>query len=155
MDCNLSGSSDHGIFQVRMLEWVAISEPPGKLKKLLEKCKSKLQWVITSHRSEWPSSESLQTINAGDGAEKRESSSTVGGNVNWKRIWTQMNIYEICVAPNILYCLSFGETLSPRHQGRSQAWDSSLDYRFASQHLEQCLGNSGRSEICLHKWMAE
>ena len=56
MDCNLSGSSDHGIFQVRMLEWVAISEPPGKLKKLLEKCKSKLPWVITSHRSEWPSS---------------------------------------------------------------------------------------------------
>ena len=25
MDCNLSGSSDHGIFQVRILEWVAFS----------------------------------------------------------------------------------------------------------------------------------
>ena len=31
--------------------------------------------------SEWPSSKSLQTINAGEGVEKRESSYTVGGNV--------------------------------------------------------------------------
>ena len=26
-DCNLSGSSVHGIFQARVLEWVAISSP--------------------------------------------------------------------------------------------------------------------------------
>ena len=50
---------------------------------ILQKCKSKLQWDITSHRSEWPLSKSLQTINAGLGAEKREPSCTVGGNVNW------------------------------------------------------------------------
>ena len=25
MDCNLTGSSDHGILQARILEWVAIS----------------------------------------------------------------------------------------------------------------------------------
>ena len=30
---------------------------------LLEKCKSKLQWDITSHWSEWPSSKSLHTNN--------------------------------------------------------------------------------------------
>ena len=29
MDCNLSGSSDHGIFQARILEWVAISFSKG------------------------------------------------------------------------------------------------------------------------------
>ena len=34
---------------------------------LLEQCKSKLQWDITSHQSEWSSSKSLQTINAGEG----------------------------------------------------------------------------------------
>ena len=28
---------------------------------LLEKCRSKLQWGITSHQSEWPSSKNLQT----------------------------------------------------------------------------------------------
>ena len=50
---------------------------------LLEKCKSKLLWDITSHQSEWPSSKSLQTINAGEGVEKREPSCTVVGNVNW------------------------------------------------------------------------
>ena len=50
---------------------------------LLEKCKSKLQWDITSHWSEWSTSKSLQIINAGEGVEKRESSCTVGGNVNW------------------------------------------------------------------------
>ena len=29
------------------------------------------QWDITSHQSKWPSSKSLQTINAGEGVEKR------------------------------------------------------------------------------------
>ena len=32
--------------------------------------------------SEWPSSKSLKTINAGEGVEKREPSYTVGGNAN-------------------------------------------------------------------------
>ena len=49
----------------------------------LEKCKSKLQWDITSHQSEWPSPKSPQTITAGEGVEKREHSCTVGGNINW------------------------------------------------------------------------
>ena len=37
---------------------------------LLEKWKSKLQWDITSHQSEWLSSKSLQSINAGESGEK-------------------------------------------------------------------------------------
>ena len=39
--------------------------------------------IDTSHQSEWPSSTKLQTINAGEGVEKREPSCTVGGSVNW------------------------------------------------------------------------
>ena len=50
---------------------------------ILEKCNSKPQWDITSHQSEWPSSKSLQTINIGEGVEKKECFCTVGGNVNW------------------------------------------------------------------------
>ena len=50
---------------------------------LLEKCKSKPQWGIISHGSQRPSSKCLQTINAGESGEKREHSSTVGGNANW------------------------------------------------------------------------
>ena len=34
-------------------------------------------------QSEWLLSKSLQTINAGESAEKREPSYTVGGNENW------------------------------------------------------------------------
>ena len=49
----------------------------------LDKCKSKPQKGIISYQSEWPSSKNLQTINAGEGVEKREHSCTVGGNVNW------------------------------------------------------------------------
>ena len=57
---------------------------------LLEKCKSKLQWDVDSHQSEWPSSKSLQTINPGEHVEKRERSCTVCGNVNWySRYWRQ------------------------------------------------------------------
>ena len=50
---------------------------------ILEKYKSKLQWGITSHWSEWPSLTSLQITNAGEGVEKRDPPPhTVGGNVN-------------------------------------------------------------------------
>ena len=44
---------------------------------------TKTTMSITSYQSEWPSSKSLQTINSGEGVEKRECSCTVGGNVNW------------------------------------------------------------------------
>ena len=50
---------------------------------IIREMQSKLQWDITSHQSEWPSSKSLQTINAGEGVEKREHSCTAGGSVNW------------------------------------------------------------------------
>ena len=52
-------------------------------RSLLERCQPNLQWDITSHRSEWPSSKNLPTINAGEDVEKREPSCTAGGNVNW------------------------------------------------------------------------
>ena len=38
---------------------------------------------MTSHQPEWLLSKNPQTINAGERVEKRESSNTVGGNVNW------------------------------------------------------------------------
>ena len=50
---------------------------------LLEKCKSILQGVVSSY----PSSKNLQTINAGEGVEKRKLSHTVGGNVNWYSVY--------------------------------------------------------------------
>ena len=37
---------------------------------------------ISPHTGQRPSSKSLQTINAGEGVDKREHSCTVGGNVN-------------------------------------------------------------------------
>ena len=36
---------------------------------------------------EWPLSVSLQITNAGEGVEKRESSYTIGKNVNWRTAW--------------------------------------------------------------------
>ena len=65
-------SQHQGLFR-----WVSSSH------QVDEKCKSKAQWDITSHWSEWPSSKSLQTVNAGEGVEKMEHSCTVDGNVNW------------------------------------------------------------------------
>ena len=47
---------------------------------LSEKCKSKSKWGTISHWSEWLLLKSLQTINAGEGVEKREPSYIVGGN---------------------------------------------------------------------------
>ena len=39
-------------------------------------------WDMTSHQSEWPPSKRLQTVNAGEGVEKRELFYIVGGDVN-------------------------------------------------------------------------
>ena len=50
---------------------------------LLEKCRSKQQWGITSYQSKWPSSKNLQMINAGEDVEKSEPSCTVGETANW------------------------------------------------------------------------
>ena len=50
--------------------------------QLLEKCKSKPQSGIISRQSEWVLSKRLQAIKAGEGAEKREPSYTIGGNAN-------------------------------------------------------------------------
>ena len=50
---------------------------------IIRETQIKLWWDIISYWSEWPSSKCLQTINAGEGVEKREQSCTVGGNVNW------------------------------------------------------------------------
>ena len=49
---------------------------------LSEKCKSKPQLRTISCQSEWLPSKSLQTVNAGQGVEKREPSYTVGGNAS-------------------------------------------------------------------------
>ena len=67
----------------RRHRWLTNTWKDAQHRSFLEKCKSKLQWDITSRQSEWPSSKSRQTINAGEGVEKREPSCTVGGNVNW------------------------------------------------------------------------
>ena len=49
---------------------------------LSEKCKSKPQWGMILHGSEWKLSKSLQIINAEEGAEEREPGYTVSGNAN-------------------------------------------------------------------------
>ena len=38
---------------------------------------------VKSHKSEWPSSQSLQTKNAGEDVELREPLYTISGNENW------------------------------------------------------------------------
>ena len=50
---------------------------------IIREMQSKLQLGITSHQTEWPLLKNLQIINAGEGAEKRKHSYTVGGDVNW------------------------------------------------------------------------
>ena len=72
----------NGHFSKEDIRWLTNTWKDAQHHSLIEKCKSKLQWNITSHWSEWPSSKSLQTINAGKGVEKRECSCTIGGNVN-------------------------------------------------------------------------
>ena len=74
---------DLNISPKKTYRWLANTWKNAQYWSLLEKCKSKLQWDITLHQSEWPSLKNLQTIKAGEGVEKREPSCAVGGNINW------------------------------------------------------------------------
>ena len=47
------------------------------------KCKSKPQWDITSHLSEWLLSKRQQITSIGDNMEESEPLCIVGGNVDW------------------------------------------------------------------------
>ena len=108
---NISSSNEYsGLISFRM-DWLNLLALQGTLKSLLQhhsskasilqcsafftvqlshpymttgkkKCKSKPQWGTISRWSEWLLSKSLQAINAGEGAEKREPSYTVGENAN-------------------------------------------------------------------------
>ena len=62
--------------------WLTNTWKDAQPHSLSEKCKSKPLWGTISCQSEWLLSKSLQTINAGEGVEKREPSYTVGGNAN-------------------------------------------------------------------------
>ena len=62
--------------------WLTNTWKDAQHHSLSDKCKSKPQWGAISHQSEWLRSKSLQTINAGEGAEKRAPSYIVGGNAN-------------------------------------------------------------------------
>ena len=66
----------HDISPEKTYRWLTNTWKDAQHCTLLEKCKSKPQWDITSHQSEWPSSKILQTINAGEGVQKRECSCT-------------------------------------------------------------------------------
>ena len=67
-------------FSKKTYRWLTNTSKDAQHHSLSEKCKSKPQWCTISRQSEWPLSKNLQTINAGEGVEKREPSYTVGGN---------------------------------------------------------------------------
>ena len=60
--------------------WIRFLGQEDPLEKEMATHSSILAWRILW--TEWPPSKSLQTINAGEGVEKREHTCTVGGNVN-------------------------------------------------------------------------
>ena len=70
-------------FLQRRHRWLTNTWKDAQHCSILGKCKSKLQWNITSLWKEWPSSKSLQTINTAESVEKREHYCPVGENVNW------------------------------------------------------------------------
>ena len=84
---------------------------------ILEKCESKLDLGISSHRSEWFLSKALQTGNGGEVLEKNKFSYTDAGNVNcqqpehgteWRFLKWKINEWQLSLTlyrketPNIL-----------------------------------------------------
>ena len=72
--------------------WLVNTGKDAQCYLFLEKWNSKLQWDITSlvrmaiikkKKKKTQKHKMLQTVNAGEGVDKREPSCTVSGNVNW------------------------------------------------------------------------
>ena len=49
IDCSLPGSSVHGIFQARILEWVAISFSRKELGPQIIKCSEEQKCILTNY----------------------------------------------------------------------------------------------------------
>ena len=77
--------------------------------QFLEKCKSKLQWGITSYQSERTSSKNLQIIHAREGVEKGEPSYTVGGNLTWYNHYAEQ--YAAAAAKLLQSCLTSSDPI--------------------------------------------
>ena len=78
-----TGVGCHCLLRKKTYKWLINTWKDAQHCSLLEKCKSKPQWGVISHQSEWPSSKTLQTINVEEGVEKREPSYSVDGSANW------------------------------------------------------------------------
>jgi len=74
MDSSLRGSTVHGIFQARILEWAAISFSRGSSQPRNHLTPVRMTIMKKSKKK--------KKIDAGDSVEKREPSFTVGGNAN-------------------------------------------------------------------------
>ena len=55
----------------------------------------KIKWGIISRQSEWPSSKSLQKINAWESVEEREPAYIAGGNANWYNHYREQCRYSL------------------------------------------------------------
>ena len=88
MDCSLPGSSVHGIFQARILEWVAIS---FSRRSSWPRNWTQVSRIVGRHLTIWAHQGSpkkkkkkgLQITSDDNDVERREHYYTVGGNVNW------------------------------------------------------------------------
>ena len=79
----MSRGSEQTFFQRRHTDGQQAHEKILHIIKHQGNTKSKPQWDITSHLSEWLSSKKAKITSAGKNMEKRERLCTVGGNVNW------------------------------------------------------------------------
>ena len=88
MDCSPPGSSVHGIFQARVLEWVAIA---FSIYWSLGKCKLKPRWDVTACLLECLKLKRMIIPSDDEAVQQLELSYIVGENVKWYTLepnWT-------------------------------------------------------------------
>ena len=76
VDCSLPGSSVHGIFQARILEWVAISFSRGSSRprdRTLVSCTAGRRFTVWATREALKKAQELMLLNCGVGGDSWES----------------------------------------------------------------------------------
>ena len=93
MDCSLPGSSVHGIFQARVLEWVAISFSRGsswprdrtRISHIVGRCFT--VWVMREELTHWKRPWCWERWRAGGERDNRGWDGWMASPTQWTRVW--------------------------------------------------------------------
>ena len=149
-DCSLPGSSIHGIFQARILQWVAISTSRGSSWPSDQTCISCISFIVRQMLYHWAMRETKIIMN-------KKTCKLVYFNLFWKQIGMKMYIHILVVVQSLSHVWLLANPWTAAHQASLSITNSgslfklmSIELVMPSNHLILCVSFSS----CLQSFPA-